>query len=97
MLTAVQIEELTAEWLPLETGFPTGRRGAPRHPDVTLEFTVVAVVAVENKFTEHLSQSRRGKSDFAAVYFPPGRRLWASAELRKCHKVAEGQQGNETT
>ena len=97
LLAAMGIAGETVDSLRFERRFPTGLRGTPPHLDVTLELTSGSVVAVESKFTEHLSLSGRGTSDFAAAYFPQGRKIWASAGLPNCQKVAEAVQDHQTT
>ena len=55
------------------------------------------MVAVESKFTEHLSVPRRGRCEFAPAYFLPSRQLWASAGLPKCQEMAEALNAQDLT
>ena len=65
LLAALGVGEERVESLRFERRFPTGLRGTPPHVDVTLALAVGGVVAIESKFTEHLSLSSRGRNNFA--------------------------------
>ena len=95
LLAALGVDEERVESLRFERRFPTGLRGTPPHADVTLALAVGRVVAIESKFTEHLSLSRRGRNNFAPAYFPWSNRLWTRAGLPKCQELAEALEAED--
>ena len=96
LLAAMGIDKAIVESLDFERRLPTSLRGTPPHLDVTLTLVCGTVVAVESKFTEHLSRSRRDRPDFAPAYFPQSNRLWESVGLPRCQALAEELNGRES-
>ena len=90
LLSALGIEgDDPAVQLDFEAKFPTCLGGTPPNLDVAIRLRSGAVVAVESKFTEHLTRSTRGKSAFPSSYFPPSGALWAGVGLPSCQGLAE--------
>ena len=66
-----------------------GLGGTPLHRDVALRHSAGEVVAMKSKFTKHLRRSTRGKSRFAASYFPVSRRLWEERGIPASQSLAQ--------
>ena len=89
LLSALGVEADGAGSLEFEARFPTGLGGTPPHLDVALKMRSGLVVAVESKFTEHLTRSTEGKSKFASSYFRSSDGLWTQRGLPQCQTLAE--------
>ena len=72
-----------------EAQFSTGLGGTPPNLDVAIWLNSGALVAVESKFTEHMTRSTRGKADFSSSYFPLSGGLWADVGLPRCQRLAK--------
>ncbi len=89
LLSALGVDANEAASLDFEARFPTGLMGTPPHLDVAINFSSGGVIGVESKFTEHLSRSTIGKSQFAPAYFPESDGLSAARGMLMCQVFAE--------
>ncbi len=89
LLAALGVDADGAESLDFEARFPTGLGGTPPHLDVAIGLGSGLVIAVESKFTEHLTRSTEGKSKFASSYFRSSDGLWTQRGLPQCQTLAE--------
>ncbi len=93
LLSALGIGANGAESLHFEEQFPTSLGGTPPHLDVAMTLRPSHVVAIESKFTEPLSRSTTGKSEFTPSYFPCSGGLWTAQGLPACQALAEELHG----
>lgn len=75
--------------LDFESRFHSGLRGTSPHLDIAVTLSTGIVVAIEAKFTEHLSYRPKGKSKFTRSYFPASGGLWVENSLPACQGLAE--------
>ena len=74
--------------LEFEKKIKTGLRGNPPNLDVVLYGTKGTVFAIESKFTEWITGSRK-KGLLSSSYFPEGGCLWRHCGLDGCQQLAE--------
>ena len=90
LLSALGVEADEAESLDFEAKFPTQLRGTPPHLDVAIGLRSGLVIAIECKYTEHLTRSIAGKSTFSGSYFPSSSEgLWGKRGLPQCQALAQ--------
>ncbi len=96
LLSALRVDAIADDLLEFEKKFP-GLRGKPPNLDVAITLTSDCVIAIESKFTEWMSSSPDGKSNFRrrnvkhwddSSYFPRLVEHWKGVGLPNCQQLA---------